>query len=429
MQKGYSAMTRSVDDHPMWIVARLGAYMHYAVPRILYRAGRLERFYTDFYLGSRARRLLSSIPTKYRTAALNRLSGRFASDLPCEHVWSFPWLGLEYYLRQEASRDNETRDRVFLWAGKKLGKLVTQNGFGKAAAVYGFNTAALEIFRAAKLQGLFTVLEQTIAPRAIEEKLIAEEHKHFPDWERTRAHGVYAAETIKREHAEWQLADLIVCGSEFVRQGVVDCGGANHKCVVVPYGVDTSFYHAARSSRAGPLRVLCVGQAGLRKGVSYAAETARLLGDAAKIKWIGTISLLPKARRLVEPYVNLTGPTPRNIMAAEFQWADVLFLPSVCEGSATVTYEALMSGLPVITTPNAGSVVIDGVDGFIVAARDSNAMAERLRYLHMNRDVLSKMQDAARSRVTAVSLEGYESRLMDVLTRITLRKPDSPLVC
>jgi glycosyltransferase involved in cell wall biosynthesis len=399
--------------------------MHYAVPRILHRAGRLERFYTDFYMGSRARRLLSSIPTNYRSAVLNRASGRFAPDLACERVASFPWLGLEYYLRQLASRDVETRDRVFLWAGKKFGRLVTQGGFGKAAAVYAFNTAALEIFRAAKLQGLFTVLEQTIAPRAIEEKLIAEEHKHFPDWERTRAHGVYAAEAIERERAEWQLADLIVCGSEFVRRGVVDCGGAYQKCVVVPYGVDRNFYHAARSQRAGPLRVLCVGEAGLRKGISYAAETARLLGDAAEIKWIGPISLLPNARRIVEPYVKLTGPTPRNMMAAEFQWADVFFLPSVCEGSATVTYEALMSGLPVITTPNAGSVVIDGVDGFVVAAREPDAMAERLQYLHVHRDALSKMQDAARSRVTAVSLEGYESRLMDVLTRIALREPES----
>jgi len=209
-----------------------------------------------------------------------------------------------------------------------------------------------------------------------------------------------------RERAEWQLADLIVCGSEFVRRGVVDCGGAIQKCVVVPYGVDTNFYQAARSQRAGPLRVLCVGEAGLRKGISYAAETARLLGDAAEIKWIGRISLLPNARRIVEPYVKLTGPTPRNMMAAEFQWADVLFLPSVCEGSATVTYEALMSGLPVITTPNAGSVVIDGVEGFIVAARDPDAMAERLRYLHVHRDALSKMQDAARSRVTAVTRAG-----------------------
>jgi hypothetical protein len=34
-----------------------------------------------------------------------------------------------------------------------------------------------------------------------------------------------------------------------------------------------------------------------------------------------------------------------------------------CERSVTVTYEALMSGLPVITTPKAGIVMIDKVDG------------------------------------------------------------------
>src|SRR5262249_16284292 len=271
----------------MWIVARLGATMHYAVPRILDRAGCLERFYTDFYVGSRLRWLLSSVPKRYRAAALNRALGRVAPDLPNERVWSFPWFGLEYYFGQLASRDVEARDRVFLWAGRTFGKLVTQKGFGKATAVYAFNTAALEIFKAAKLRGLFTVLEQTIAPRAIEEKLMTEEHEHFPGWERARARGGYAAEAIKREHAEWQLTDLIVWGSEVVRQGIVDCGGAIEKCVVVPYGVDTEFGQAARSRRDGPLRVLCAGEAGLRKGASYAAEAARLLGDAAEIKWIG----------------------------------------------------------------------------------------------------------------------------------------------
>src|SRR5262249_35517692 len=104
----------------MWVVARLGATMHYAVPRILHRAGRLERFYTDFYVGSGARRLLSLVPMRYRNRALNRALGRFAPDLPHERVWSFPWLGLEYYLRLLSSRDIETRDRVFLWAGRKF---------------------------------------------------------------------------------------------------------------------------------------------------------------------------------------------------------------------------------------------------------------------------------------------------------------------
>jgi glycosyltransferase involved in cell wall biosynthesis len=390
--------------------------MHYAVPRILHRAGRLERFYTDFYAGVIVKQLLSSIPSEWRTSAINRALGRVADDLPYERIRSYPLLGFEYYVRLALARNQEERRKVFLWVGRKFGSLVTRDGFGNAGAVYAFNTAALEILKAAKQKGLITVLEQTIAPRALEEELIAEEYKRFPKWDLVCDQGPAIAEIIERERAEWQLADLIICGSEFVRQGVAHCGGPKDKCLVVPYGVDARFSEVDRPSHDGPLRVLSVGEGGLRKGISYAAETARLLDDAAEFRWVGSIGFPPDARRDIEPYVQLTGAVPRNLILSHFEWADVFFLPSVCEGSATVTYEALMAGLPVIATPNTGSIVTDGLNGFIVPTRDTQAMADRLRRLHLDRGLLSRMQEAARHSMEIASLESYERRLLRALS-------------
>lgn len=79
----------------------------------------------------------------------------------------------------------------------------------------------------------------------------------------------------------------------------------------------------------------------------------------------------------------LVGAVPRQEIAKQYAWADVFVLPSICEGSATVCYEALASGLPVITTPNSGSVVRDGLDGFIVPIRNSEAIREKLARLHV----------------------------------------------
>lgn len=182
---------------------------------------------------------------------------------------------------------------------QEIWQLVTRDGFENGRAVYGFNAAALEILSAAKQQGLVTALEQTIVPRALEEELIAEEHKRFPKWEPVRNKGVSAIETVARERAEGQLSDMIVCGSEFVRQGVAYCGGPIEKCVVVPYGVDARFSVAKRSSHGGPLRVLSIGEAGLRKGISYAAETARLLGSAAEFRWVGSIRICRMAETML----------------------------------------------------------------------------------------------------------------------------------
>jgi glycosyltransferase involved in cell wall biosynthesis len=164
-----------------------------------------------------------------------------------------------------------------------------------------------------------------------------------------------------------------------------------------------------------------VGQAGLRKGIGYVVETARLVDRAAEFRWVGSVDLLPDARRHVEQYVQLTGAVPRNQILPHFEWADVFFLPSVCEGSAVVTYEALISGLPVIATPNTGSIVTEGVNGFIVPTRDTQAMADRLRRLHLDRGMLSKMQEAARRTWEIASLESYERRLLRALCSDSLR--------
>jgi len=63
-----------------------------------------------------------------------------------------------------------------------------------------------------------------------------------------------------------------------------------------------------------------------------------------------------------------------------------------------VTYEALASGIPVITTPNAGSVVRDGVDGFIVPIRDVNALAEKIAQLADDSGLREQMGHSARAR-------------------------------
>lgn len=400
-----------------WVVARLGAYMHYAVPRMLHKAGRLERLYTDLYAGKLCSGLLRWLPHSWRPSVIRRLQGRVASELPLVRIRHYPALGLEYYVRRALARDWETESAVYLWAGAEFGNRVTRDGFGEAGAVYTFNTAALEILRAAKERGLFTVVEQTIAPRAMEEELLEEEEARFPGWDaKPRHRGAFTRATIERERQEWDLADMITCGSQFVKDGVARCGGPAERCVVVPYGVDATFSRLSREPRGGPLRVLTVGEAGLRKGISYASELAGQLQGKAEFRWVGPINLTAEARDQVAKQVQITGGVPRSQILPHYAWADVFFLPSVCEGSATVIYEALQSGLPVVTTPNAGSLVTDGVDGFIVPVRDTDAMKQRLLALHEDRGLLQRLKDATKDTGPATSLDAYQDRLLRALS-------------
>ena len=91
--------------------------------------------------------------------------------------------------------------------------------------------------------------------------------------------------------------------------------------------------------------------------------------------------------------------------------------PSLFEGLALVTGEAISQGLPVITTPNSGGTDIlrDGVDGFIVPIRDPEAITQRLLELHEDRALLKQMSDSARERAAQLDWRGCKDRTVEAV--------------
>lgn len=405
------------------IVAQLGARMHYGVPRILAGAGRLERLYTDICGVKGWPRLLGLLPKSALPARLHRLADRIPQGLAPESITAFTSFGLEYARRLARARDTDERNAAFLWAGPEFCRRVIAQGFGQARSVYVFNSAGLELLLEARQRGVSGVLEQTIAPRRIEWKILSEEQARFPEWEAAAQAGLMT-DYCDRESAEWAAADLIVCASDFVRDGIVACGGSAAKCVVVPYGIERVAASARPARRPGPLRVLTVGAVGLRKGSPYVLEAARRLAGRVEFRMVGAVDVLPGAERELRRHVELVGVVPRSQIQSQYDWADVFLLPSLCEGSATVTYEALFQGLPVICTRETGSVIQDKVDGFLIPARDPSAIAERLEHLASCDDLLSRMSRNARTSSASCTLANYGRNLVAAFEASGCLRPD-----
>jgi glycosyltransferase involved in cell wall biosynthesis len=70
------------------------------------------------------------------------------------------------------------------------------------------------------------------------------------------------------------------------------------------------------------------------------------------------------------------------------------------------------------TTPHCGRVVTDGVDGFIVPARDVPALADCLRNLLDDPERLQAMGEAARTASTRFSLEKLGTNLRSLETKL-----------
>ncbi len=411
------------ESKPQVIVAQLGARMHYAVPVLLHRAGMLAHFYTDAYVGKGSSwhwltKVAPLIPRSWQPPALARLLNRQGNGLPAAKVTAFNLLGYQYVRALAHAADDKARTDIHLQYGERFCQKVLQHNGGQGEALYAFQGAALPLFHHAPARGWRCFFEQFSAPAAIMYPLYQGEHQRWPGWEASDIEASVIPEVVEREHACWRVADRIICASEFVRQGLISQGMAPAKIQVVPYGVDINRYSGPKEAWNGkrPLRVLFVGGVTIRKGVQYLYEALRILGHPLiETRLVGPVSLSEMAKIKMGKVAELTGQVPRSEIAQHYQWADLFVFPSICEGSATVCYEALASSLPVITTPNAGSVVRDGIDGFIVPIRNPEALAVKIDLLARDPALLYQMSQNAQARARDFGWNIYGKRLVNAL--------------
>lgn len=410
--------------HPRVVVAQIGSRMHYAVPALFARAGMLERFYTDVYAGAGSAlnplaRGLALLPRSLHPPELRRFLGRAEDAIPRHLVHAFNLFGLRHTWAVSRARTTVQRTNVFLDGSATFARLAAAQGLGRANVVYAFNTAALELFQRARREGVHTIHEQTIAPMRVRYDILADEAQRWPRWEEPFPPLSAWVAVIDREAAEWSHADSIFCGSNFVAQALTSLGVPSHKVRVIPYGIDLARLSRSASSsksqdlRNRALRILFVGAVSLRKGVQYLHDALSALDPHHfECRVVGPVAIREPHRGRLARRLHFLGLVPRNQIAAQYQWADVFVLPTLLEGSATVVYEALACGLPVVTTPNAGSVVRDAIDGYVVPVRDSNAIADRLTRLRDNPDLCAFMSANARRRAAEHSWEKYAERLI-----------------
>jgi glycosyltransferase involved in cell wall biosynthesis len=398
----------------MVLVAQLGARMHYAVPAILARSGKLERLCTDI-CAPRLPEPLRTMAARFGPEPLRRWLGRVPADIAEARIVSFPAMGFEYYRRRRFASAPGSETAAHLWAGRELCHRVIASGLGDASGVYTYNSAGLELLQYARAMGKLAVMEQTIASGFVQDKLFKEEEKIHGSWTLSHEADPLRAELNQRERSEWEAASLILCGSEFVRDSIGASGGPVQRCRVVPYGINGHPSLPRRERRHHPLRIFTAGEVGLRKGSPYVLFVAQMLKGRAEFRMAGALNVTPFAEKLLRRHVTLLGAVPRSEMYRHFAWADLFLLPTLCEGSATVCYEALAHGLPVITTPNAGSVVRDGREGFIVPIRNAAAIADRIECLAEDGALWTKMSTNALARAAEYTLEKYGVRLLSAL--------------
>jgi starch synthase len=288
-------------------------------------------------------------------------------------------------------------------------------------AVYAYEDGALHQFRRGHELGMHCIYDLPIGYWRANVNISMEEAELQPSWKGTlNALANSQAKYALKDH-ELELADTVAVPSTFVKETLEMYPGAPKRIVVNPFGVPAKIAEPRELTRANqPLRVLFVGSLTQRKGISYLFEAIEKAGKAVTLTIIGR---KVGSSRLLDKYCathRWISSLPNGEILAEMRQHDVFVFPSLFEGMALVTGEALSQGLPVITTPNSGGADIlrDGVDGWIVPIRDPEAITARLMQLHDDRALLKQMSDSAREQAEQLSWQGYEERTVKLVREI-----------
>lgn len=286
---------------------------------------------------------------------------------------------------------------------------------------HGWTTECRNSLKAARGIGAKTIVERPAPHPVATRRLLQEEYERwnipFPRedghrWLR-KIDARFRDDVVSLE--EFELADRVIVQSEFGAESFLSEGFPADRLFVLPRGVSLEEYAPRPEEKKETFRVLYVGMVCVRKGfldLARAWEEADLPG--AELWVVGQVhdELAPHLTRFRDrPGVRFFGHM-KGGAARMFSGASAFVLPSLVEGSAKTTYEAMAAGIPVITTKNAGSVARDGVDGFIVPARDPSAIRDRLRLLHGDPERVRAMGSAARTRVAEFTWDSYEERVL-----------------
>jgi len=193
------------------------------------------------------------------------------------------------------------------------------------------------------------------------------------------------------------------------RRALSALGVPDARIAVIPgSGVDTERFHP-RPEPAGAIVACMVSRMLWDKGVGEIVEAARALEishPSLRIRLVGppdadnpsSIDATELTRWRDEGIVEWLGA--RDDVASLWPQAHIAVLPSYREGLPKSLLEAAASGRPMVATdvPGCREIVVDGVTGLLVPARDSGALAEALARLADDAALRRRLGSAARER-------------------------------
>jgi glycosyltransferase involved in cell wall biosynthesis len=276
--------------------------------------------------------------------------------------------------------------------------------------VYCYEDGALATFSAARARGLKCYYELPIAYFRTSERLLREEAERWPAWKTTLHGTIDSFAKHQRKQHEIELADVVICPSQFVLDSIPAAISNYRKCVVAEFGSPVSETAPPCRPHGEKVRILFAGSMTQRKGLADLFAAMKLLkrSDVELVVLGSTVALMEFYRAEFSDFI-YEPPRPHQKVLELMRTCDALVLPSIVEGRALVQQEAMSQGLILLATPNAGGqdLIIEGKTGFLLPIRSPETIAARLNWLVENRAAIPEMKRAAFAKACEYTWDRY----------------------
>jgi len=398
-------------------VSQIGARMHYAVPLALHNKGMLAGFNTDFVIKHNSTKSLIKLFINSKQTIAKKFLGR-QLPVPAKLISTHFSFFFRYNLSLKRSKNLANLAHIFYSYGLEFSKkaISSCNSFSNSTVIYSYCRESFFLFKKFKnIKRL--ILEQYILPRQLMDNLLQEEQKIWPSFElQIDENYIEQSKNLYEiEMNEWNLSDLILCPSEYVKNGLITINpNLKNKIVVLPYSYDKKSCELTTFSKKK--RVLFVGEVGIRKGAHYLILASKCFDDNVEFIFAGRITL-PRSFLETEAGHNckFLGVIQRNSVENLYKSASVFVLPSLCEGSATVLYEAMSFGIPIICSENSGAPFTMQDHGIITKIRDVEAIVNSLNTLLFDENKWNEFSQGALNCVKNLSFAHYSEKLTHII--------------
>jgi glycosyltransferase involved in cell wall biosynthesis len=294
---------------------------------------------------------------------------------------------------------------------------------GRIDIVHTWPMGARETLRTARRLGIPTVLERPNAHTRFAYEVVRDECERLGVELPADHEHAFNAEYLRLEEEEYELADRLLCPSEFVVQTFLDQGFARERLARHFYGYDETLFHppSERRPRRAGLTVLFVGVCAVRKGVHFALEAWLKSSASATGRFQIAGDFLPDyaerlAPLLAHPSVEVLGH--RTDVPELMRQSDVFVLPSIEEGFGLVCTEALASGSVPLVSDACTELCRHGENALVHHVGDVDTLADQLTALDQDRRLLDRLRAGGIRSAPDLTWSKAGQDLLDVYRRV-----------